>query len=249
MLKPYWVDLHVHTTLSPCGELEMGAPEIVEAARAAGIDILAIADHNICDNFPAVSRYAAGNPVVLPAIEVQTAEDIHVLSLFADYETASVFQEWLWMGMPSMLNDPDIFGYQVVIDENNEVVRMEDVLLIQGVSYDVDTIVSRVHDAGGLVVLAHVDRPAFAYPAVLGPIPQDYAADAFELSWRLDSTQAEEWRTRYPGRAFIRSSDAHELVPISRAHATKMLLAEPTLAEIRLALGEREGRHVSWPWG
>ena len=32
MLKPFWVDLHIHTLLSPCGELEMGAPEIVEQA-------------------------------------------------------------------------------------------------------------------------------------------------------------------------------------------------------------------------
>ena len=42
MLKPFWVDLHIHTLLSPCGELEMGAPEIVERAREAGLDVIGI---------------------------------------------------------------------------------------------------------------------------------------------------------------------------------------------------------------
>ncbi len=54
MLKPFWVDLHIHTLLSPCGELEMGAPEIVERAREAGLDVIGIADHNTCENFPGI---------------------------------------------------------------------------------------------------------------------------------------------------------------------------------------------------
>ena len=248
-MQYYWVDLHIHTTLSPCGELEMGAPEIVERARAEGLDVIAVSDHNVCDNFPAVAACAAGNPVVLPAIEVQTAEDIHVLVVFCDYETAAGYQAWLWERMPPTPNDPDIFGYQVVVDAENEIVRMEDTLLIQGVGYDVDTVVRQAHGVGALVLLAHVDRPAFAYPAVLGPFPQDYPVDAFELSCRLNSEQAEAWRQQYPGRMFVRSSDSHMLEGLGRARCTKMWLEAPTFEEIRKALAGEDGRRISWPWG
>ena len=254
-MQYYWVDLHIHTTLSPCGELEMGAPEIVERARAEGLDIIAIADHNSCDNYPAVAACAAdgekgtNNPVVLPAIEVQTAEDIHVLVVFPDYETAVTYKAWLWERMPPTPNDPDIFGYQVVVDAQNEIVRMEDTLLIQGVGYDVDTVVKRAREVGAIVALAHVDRSAFSYPSVLGPFSPDYPVDAFELSWRLDSEGAEAWRTRYPGRTFIRSSDSHMLEGFGRARCTKMWLEAPTFGEIRKALAGEDGRRISWPWG
>ncbi|MDR1020339.1 MAG: PHP domain-containing protein [Synergistaceae bacterium] len=251
-MNPYWVDLHVHTALSPCGELEMGAPEIVDAARKAGIDIIAISDHNSADNFPAISERAEGCPVVLPGIEVQTAEDIHVLAVFPDYAHAAAFQEWLWKRwakMPPTSNDPDIFGYQTVIDKDDGILRMEDVLLVQGVGYDVDTVVREIRASGGLAILAHIDRPSFSYPSVLGPFPADYPADASELSWRIDSAQAAEWRERYPQMTFIRSSDAHMLDALGRGHCTKMYLEAPTFGEIRLALSGEGGRRVSWPWG
>lgn len=248
-MQYYWVDLHIHTTLSPCGELEMGAPEIVEHARAAGLDVIAIADHNSCANYPAVAEAAADTPVVLPAIEVQTAEDIHVVTIFRDGDTADSFQAWLWERMPPTPNDPDIFGYQVVVDAHNEIVRMEETLLIQGAGYDVDTVVKHAHEHDAIAILAHVDRPSFAYPAVLGPFPQDYPADAFELSARLNWEQAEVWRQNYPERTFVRSSDSHMLHTLSRANCTKMYLAEPSFDEIRLALHGQDGRRISWPWG
>ena len=78
LLKPFWVDLHIHTLLSPCGELEMGAPEVIEKAREAGLDIIGIADHNTCENYPGMAGAAQnggrpGVPVVLPCIEAQSA--------------------------------------------------------------------------------------------------------------------------------------------------------------------------------
>lgn len=245
----YWVDLHVHTTLSPCGELEMGAPEIVARAREAGLDIIAVSDHNSCDNYPAVAECAAGNPVVLPAIEVQTSEDVHMLTLFRDYDTAVCFQKWLWERMPPIANDPDIFGYQVVIDASNEIIRMEDTLLVQGVGYDIDTIIEKAHSKNALVILAHIDRPSFAYPAVLGPIPPNYPVDALELSRRLNSDQAAEWREQYPSFTFIRSSDSHSLDTLSRSNCSRFYMEDPTFDEIHMALTGSNGRRVSWPWG
>ena len=112
-----------------------------------------------------------------------------------------------------------------------------------------DQIVEKARALGGLAILAHVDRPAFSYTAALGPMPEDYPADAFELSRRLNSDEAAKWRERYPGRAFIRSSDSHTLDTMSRANCTKMMLEAPTFEEIRMALRGEGGRRVSWPWG
>jgi PHP family Zn ribbon phosphoesterase len=248
-LSDFWIDLHLHTVLSPCGELEMGARDIVSRAREAGIDAIAITDHNACDNFPAIYAAAEGDPVVLPALEVQSAEDIHALAIFPRIEVANSFKEWLWLKMPPTKNDPDVFGYQVVVDANDDIVRMENILLIQGVGYDIDTIVSRANGMGAITMLAHVDRPSFAYPAVLGPFQPDYPVDAIELSSRLDSEQADEWRKKYPSRVFVRSSDSHSLDTISRSNCTKMRLEHPSFDEIMMALHERNNRRVYWPWG
>ncbi len=249
MLKPFWVDLHIHTALSPCGSLEMGAPEIAAAARNAGIDVIGIADHNTCDNFQAVYEAAEGDPVVLPCIETQSAEDIHTLSVFSDLQTAMTYKEWLWEKIIPIKNDVDYFGYQVVLDHCNNILREEEILLIQGSGYEVDQIVSKVQELGGLAILAHVDRPSFSYPVALGPMPADYPADAFELSRKTDSVQAAKWRKDYPGRTFIRSSDSHTLDTISRVNCTKMMLEAPTFDEIRKAVKGEDGRRISWPWG
>jgi PHP family Zn ribbon phosphoesterase len=247
--RPFWVDLHSHTALSPCGELEMGAPDIVAATREAGIDILGISDHNACENWPGIHEAAAGNPVVLPCIETQSAEDIHVLCVFPEYDRVLAYKNWLWQKIRPIQNDVDHFGYQLVIDAHNDIVREEPILLIQGAGWEVDQVVAKTQEMGGLAILAHVDRPAFSYPAALGPMPLDYPADAFELSWRATSEEANEWREKYPGRAFIRSSDSHMLSGFSRAHCTKMYLEEPTFDEIRKAIKGEDGRRISWPWG
>ena len=227
----------------------MGAPEIVSAARRARIDVIGIADHNTCDNFPAISEAAEGDPVVLPCIETQSAEDIHTLCVFPAFKTAMEYKSWLWEKILPIKNDVDYFGDQVVLDHCNNILREEEILLIQGAGYEVDQIVSKVQALGGIAILAHVDRPSFSYPVALGPMPVDYPADAFELSWRINSSQAAVWREKYPGRTFIRSSDSHTLDTISRDNCTKMMLKTPTFEEIRKAIRGEEGRRISWPWG
>jgi len=249
LLRPFWTDLHIHTALSPCGELEMGAPDIVAKAREVQLDIIGISDHNTCENFPGVLEAAAGSPAVMPCIEVQSEEDIHTICVFPDYAAALAYKEWLWLRMRHIKNDVEHFGYQVVVNAQNEIVKEEETLLIQGAGYEVDQIVAKAHECGGLAILAHIDRPAFSYTAALGPVPQDYPADAFELSCRLDSNEAEKWRKQYPGRTFVRSSDSHMLSGLSRANCTKMYLEEPTFSEIKMALHGLEGRRISWPWG
>ena len=114
----------------------MGAPEIVEQARAAKLDVIGIADHNTCENFPGIYGAAAGSPVVLPCIETQSAEDIHILCVFPDYDTALAYKEWLWQRIRPIPNDVEHFGYQIVVDANNEIVKEEETFLIQEPTFE-----------------------------------------------------------------------------------------------------------------
>lgn len=51
-LRRLRADLHIHTCLSPCGELAMSPRAVVEAARAAGLDLIAVTDHNMIRTLP-----------------------------------------------------------------------------------------------------------------------------------------------------------------------------------------------------
>lgn len=39
------IDPHIHSVLSPCGDLEMSLRNIVACANNRGVDMIAIADH------------------------------------------------------------------------------------------------------------------------------------------------------------------------------------------------------------
>ena len=251
-LRRFWVDLHVHTVLSPCAELDMGAPEIVARCREEDISVMAVTDHNHAGNAPALRRVFGDSsepnvPVVLSGMEVQSMEDIHAVLVFSDHDKATAFQEWLWLKMPSIPNNEDIFGYQLLIDHENNVADQVPTLLIQGAQYSIDEIAERGMGAGALVIPAHLDRPAFSYEAVLGQLPENFPCSAIELSPAVSHSELLGWRERYPNRTIVRSSDAHKISALSRSRCTPMLLAEPSFDEVKLALQNRMGRKVLFP--
>ena len=82
-------DLHIHTCLSPCGDELMTPPNIANMAYIKGLDLIAVTDHNTALNAAAVMRAAEELPLeVIAGIEVTTAEEIHVVCLFPDAESA-----------------------------------------------------------------------------------------------------------------------------------------------------------------
>lgn len=249
-LRPVKVDLHLHTVLSPCGDLEMGASEVVSKVLQEGIEVLAVTDHNSCLNYPALAGASEGlGLTIIPGMEVQTVEDIHVVTLFPDYEKALLCQDWVWETLPDIPNREDLFGYQVVIDKNNDVLEMVSRLLLQGTDRTVDQLIRKVHELKGLAILAHVDRSSFSYLAVLGFIPEDLPVDAVEISARATEADAAEIIEGYPGRTFLKSSDSHRLSDIDEARCSTMILAEPSFDEVKKALLRQGGREVIAKWG
>jgi PHP family Zn ribbon phosphoesterase len=242
MPKIHWVDLHLHTVLSPCAELEMGAPEIIGRCRKEGISLIAVTDHNHTGNYPAL-RDASGSdgPVVLPGLEVQSMEDVHVVVIFETYESAESYREWLWEKLPPIPNNAEIFGYQLIIDKENNVLAQEETLLIQGAGRSIDEIAREGLKRGALVIPAHLDRDAFSYTSVFGPFPGDFPCSAVELSSRVHHADYAKWQKQLRGRAIVRSSDAHRLSDISRDRCTPLLLQSLTFEALANVLSHSSG--------
>jgi PHP family Zn ribbon phosphoesterase len=149
--------------------------------------------------------------------------------------------------MPPVLNREDIFGFQLVIDQDNNVVNREPILLIQGAQYTLDEIAARGMESGAIVIPAHLDRSSFSYEAVLGRLPESFPCSAVEISPRAPHSDLAGWKKRCAGRTLVRSSDAHRLEDISRSHCTPMLLEKPSFEELKLALAGEQGRKVLYP--
>jgi len=236
-------DLHIHTCLSPCSEWDMSPLRIVERCCEAGIDIIAVCDHNSVENAEAVMLAGKKMDVtVLPGMEVCSREEVHILAIFGDLEKANFMQEYVYAHLPGE-NVPDVFGHQVVANERDEVIRENDKQLIGATSLGVYEIVEKTHNLKGISIASHIDRPAFGIISQLGFIPENLELDAVELSYRISLEKALEEFPDIREIPVLKSSDAHYLSDIGRTW-TVFLTAAPTLEEIHLALQGRGGRQV-----
>jgi hypothetical protein len=236
------LDTHVHTCLSPCGELDMHPAALVEAGVEAGLDAVAVCDHNAAGNVAAVARAGrARGLAVIPGMEVTSEEEVHVVALLPDVEAAMVLQSRVQRALPGT-NDADAFGMQVIANEHAEVLGFDEHLLIGATTLGIDAVVDGIHAVGGLAVAAHVDREGFGIIGQLGMIPEGLALDALEVSTRTPMNAA---RSRYGAASFplLCSSDAHQPDQVGRG-VTFMLIEEPSLSEVRLALRGLDGRAV-----
>ena len=218
-------DLHIHSCLSPCANLEMSPSEIVTRAVAAGIDGIALTDHQSARNTPAIAECArrAGLKCLF-GMEVQTAEEVHTVALFDTTEQALALTDWVYAAMPKRVNDPETFGDQPVVTWDDDIVEMELRILAMGCRRTIPETAAKVHELDGLYIAAHIDRPNFSVISALGAIPEPPPTtncqqpttkyfDAVELSRTADESL---WLPKAAGYAVIRSSDAHNLDDVVR---------------------------------
>lgn len=238
-------DLHVHTLLSPCAAIEMTPRNIIRHAVMAGVDIVAITDHNAGDNVAAALRAAAGTGVtVLPGMEVQTREEVHLLTLFEKMRNFVHWCEFINRHRSPLKNDERKFGAQFVVDEADELVRVEDSMLLASTDLSVQEVTEQAVALGGLAIAAHVDRPAFSLISQLGFIPPDVSLNAVEVSRRLDWQTARQKIPAIGKLPFIMSSDAHTIEDFVSGPKTMFLVESPTLAEMQQALEASNGRRI-----
>ncbi len=228
-------DLHIHSTLSPCGALEMSPSNIVARAKEVGLDVIALADHNMTENSLAAHMLGRQAGVsVLFGMELQTEEEVHVLAIFDNFEIAMAFQEEIYSLLPVVENDVDFFGDQVVVDADDEIVRFESRLLLNSAQISISNASSLVKARGGLVIPSHIDSPTFSILSQLGYIPDDLPFDALEVRHpeKLDAVRPLVANRTLP---FVTFSDAHYLKDIGRKRI-RLALDGPECRAIEEAL-------------
>lgn len=241
MPKTFKADLHVHTCLSPCADLKMSPKAIAEQAKTKEIDILGICDHNSAENVPAMIKAARKFKIfVLPGLEITSQEEVHILALFDKPESAYKMQEIIYQNLPGE-NDEEAFGMQVVVNENGEVLRFNNKLLIGASTLSVEEVVQTIHSLEGLAIAAHIDREGFSLIGQLGFIPNDLNLDALEISPHI--SQQEAVARFQPALPLTCSSDAHFLEEIGRC-STSYWIEKATTQEIKMAFLNKEGRKI-----
>jgi PHP family Zn ribbon phosphoesterase len=216
-------------------------PLIIETAQSRGINLIAISDHNAIANIEAVMQAAQGSSVtVLPAIELQTREEIHSLCLFDSLAQITDFFEQVLPSMPEIRNNVEFFGEQFVVDATGDFIRREDRLLISSCSLSLKEAWQLVAKHQGLMIPAHVNRSAFGLFPVLGFIPQDIDLEVLEISRHITPAQALSEYPQLANYRLIQSGDAHFLDDILGWN--EFFIEKPTVNEIRKAIIGTDGR-------
>lgn len=203
----YAVDLHIHSCLSPCGDELMTPNNIVNMAYIKGLDMIAVADHNTARQLPAIAKVAEAVGVgLLPAMELTTMEEVHLLAYFRTVERALEFSDAIYPHLPPIKNRPAIFGEQLELDEDDEPVRSEEKLLISALDLSINELTEMILDAGALAVPAHINRGSNGLLQALGFIPPGANYSALEVAIGMPLPHR-----GMPEMIHLHSSDAHYL--------------------------------------
>ena len=205
-----FIDLHMHSCLSPCGDEMMTPGNIVGMAFLKGLDVIAVCDHNTMGNLTAIKSAADMMGVVLlPGIEVTTSEEVHVLCYFPSIETALSFGELIFSHVPNLSNNAAFFGRQVYMNDQDEETGEEQRLLITATDLSIDDVARLCEEHGGAFVPAHIGKQSNGIIGVLGFLPENIHYDALEVSG--GEINDESLLEKY---TCLKSSDAHQLEDI-----------------------------------
>ncbi|MGC9349059.1 MAG: PHP domain-containing protein [Anaerolineae bacterium] len=248
-MREYRADLHIHTVLSACAEVEMIPPLIVDEALHKGLDIIAITDHNTTGNAAAVMEAAVGTSLtVLPGMELQTREEVDLLCIFGDRASAAAWQQVVDGWIPPLENDPEHFGPQYVVDARGDFVAEETRLLQGPTTVGLEEAARRVRALGGLAIPAHIDRMSNGLMPMLGLWPADLKVDAAEVSPNMRPSQARTtYRSLPEDLTLISNSDAHWLDWMGKVITIFVLMERLSLGELRRALSGEGDRRAYVP--
>ncbi len=234
-MSRYLCDLHIHSCLSPCGDDDMTPGNIAGMATLNGLQIVALTDHNSAKNCPSFYKAAKAYGLIpIAGMELTTAEDVHAVCLFRSLEAAMDFDRFVDLRRPKIKNKPEIFGHQLLIDENDEVCGEDEFLLINSSGISLEEAFSEVIKRDGVCFPAHIDRSSNGIISMLGDFPPEPKFTAFELN---DIASLEDCISRFEiiterGLAHVASSDAHYLTDISEKGFELEIDDEPYSSEI-----------------
>ena len=208
-----FVDLHIHSCLSPCADDDMTPANICGMAHIKGLDAIAVTDHNTARNLPYVKEAADYyHLILLPGMEVTTREEVHLLGYFPTVEDALEAGEVFSSHLPKMPNRPKFFGSQYIMNTDDEIMGEEMRMLIGATDLDLTECTEIIRKRGGVAIPAHINRGSNGLLVNLGLMPQEPAYPVVEVARHMDIHPS-----IVKDRMVLYSSDAHQLGNIMEA--------------------------------
>lgn len=205
-------DFHIHSCLSPCGDVDMTPQNIVNLVKIMGYDAIALTDHNTSKNCPAVKKAAEEIGLTfISGMELCTAEEVHIVCLFPDIANALDFSDYIYSTLPPIKNKPSVFGEQIICDEYDNIIGNAEKLLITASTVTASKAVDLVAQYGGICFPAHIDRNSFSIISNLGTIDETFG---FSIAEIYDIEKEEELKEKHPylkNLKILSNSDAHYL--------------------------------------
>ena len=222
----YYYDLHLHSCLSPCGDMDMTPNNLVNMAKLLGLDVIALTDHNTSLNCEAAMKVGdAVGVLVIPGMELTTAEDIHAVCLFPTLEKALAFSAYVDEHRIKVKNKARIYGRQVIMNEDDEEIGEIEHLLIPATFIGISEAYAKAKEFGGVCYPAHIDRDSLSILSVLGEIDPFCGFKTAELA---DIAKLDALKAQHPilnDMHIVTCSDAHYLENMKDAQNTLELPA------------------------
>jgi len=223
----------------------MSPANIVSLAIQRGLDIIGITDHNTTKQCEVVWKLAQkSNLTVIPGCEMTSREEVHCLGLFEDFDALRVFQDFLDQHLTIIPHNSTLFGYQVLVDEDENILEELDYYLGASLDMSIEEVEQKVHELSGIFIPAHIDRPRNSLFSQLGFLPPELKVDALQISKLADENVVRAKYKISSDITLVKFSDAHYPEDIGKTF-TIFEMIEPTFAEIRKALLREDGRRVT----
>lgn len=220
----FFYDLHIHSILSPDGDILMTPNNILNMAMLKKLDFIAITDHNstlqlniieqICDSY---------DFIVIPGIEVTVKEGFDVLCYFPSFQDSYNFNQFIELHLTEDFG-PWTHENQVITDiYDNPCETVKQSLTHTIVPYS--TLVQEVKKHNGIIILAHIERKNKSALNV-------YTLDKLEFDGiEIQKYKKDEFIMTHPetkNYKILTSSDAHSLLEIAECENT-LELPEKTI--------------------
>ena len=229
-------DLHIHSCLSPCGDMDMTPNNLVNMAKLLGLDVIALTDHNTslnCEAAMAVGREIG--LLVIPGMELTTSEDIHAVCLFPTLEKALAWNEYVDAHRIKIRNRSEIYGRQVIMNERDEEIGEAEHLLLPATEISIMNVYQKVKEFSGICYPAHIDRDSLSILSVLGEIDEACGFRTAELADKSKLAVLKELHPILNKLNIVTDSDAHYLENMREAENAlelEALTAQSVLAAL-----------------
>lgn len=195
----------------------MTPANIAGMCALAGLDVVALTDHNSSRNCAAFEQAARQYGLLaVPGMELCTREEVHVVCLFSTAERAMAFSDYVGERLPKMPNNPKVFGPQILMDSEDTVLGEETLLLAGAADIGLYEVPELMEKFGGLSFPAHIDRPSNSLLSQLGLWTPDLDFSLAEISRYCPPDLFK--RRDLQDLRHISACDAHDLTQIPDAH-------------------------------